>query len=244
MFIDYLRTDRVFYVQAVFTVALSVVLHELGHGLAAIWEGDDTPRSSGHITLNPVTHMGWLSLGLLFFSGIAWGQMPVNPSRFRHRYGDVLVSLAGPLTNLLLATVFLTAVGLWDRHELRAMNSRISTAAHQSGEQPQQSFSEAMEQAIGPEPSPFEKNLRQLLWIIGYTNIALCLFNLLPVPPLDGSRILAGLNHGYAGLISSANAQSVMYVAFGLAFLCGRYIFEFAGWLGNHYLDWLLGRFN
>jgi Zn-dependent protease len=101
-----------------------------------------------------------------------------------------------------------------------------------------------MEQAIGPEPTAFQKNLRQLLWIIGYTNIALCLFNLLPVPPLDGSHILAGLNRGYASLINGPNAQSVLYLAFGLAFLCGKYIFECAGWLGNHYLDWLLSLFH
>lgn len=62
----------------------SIVIHELAHGFAAISQGDRTPISQGHITLNPVVHMGWPSLIFLVIAGIAWGQMPVNPSKFRY----------------------------------------------------------------------------------------------------------------------------------------------------------------
>ena len=67
----------------VFWVILSICLHELGHGYAAIKCGDDTPRLSGHMTLNPIVHMGVPSLVMFAIVGIAWGMMPVDPSRFR-----------------------------------------------------------------------------------------------------------------------------------------------------------------
>jgi Zn-dependent protease len=111
LFIMQAFTNPVFYTQAVVVTILSICLHELGHGLAALSQGDDTPSRSGHITMNPVVHMGVPSLVLLFVIGIAWGQMPVNPSRFRSRqWGDFLVSIAGPLTNLALTALFVVAL--------------------------------------------------------------------------------------------------------------------------------------
>ena len=75
----------------------AIVLHELGHGFAAVWQGDDTPRREGRLTLNPLVHMGWLSIVFLCLVGIAWGSMPTDPSRFRWgRKGRVFVALAGP----------------------------------------------------------------------------------------------------------------------------------------------------
>ncbi len=106
MFIDYLFKDPSYYFTVVIVVIGSIVLHELGHALAATWEGDPTPQQRGHLTWNPVVHMGWLSIGLAAVIGIAWGLTPVTPSRFRHRrWGDVIVSFAGPAVNLALAIV-------------------------------------------------------------------------------------------------------------------------------------------
>jgi Zn-dependent protease len=111
LFIMQAFTDPVFYVQAVAVTILSICLHELGHGFAALSQGDDTPSRSGHITMNPVVHMGVPSLVILMVIGIAWGQMPVNPSRFRSRqWSDFLVSIAGPLTNLALTALFVAAL--------------------------------------------------------------------------------------------------------------------------------------
>src|SRR5262249_8984123 len=81
----------------------SIVLHELAHGWAALWCGDRTPIETGHMTWNPLVHMGQMSLLMFALVGIAWGQMPVDPSRFRGRYDDAKVALAGPLMNLALA---------------------------------------------------------------------------------------------------------------------------------------------
>ncbi|MCV3215717.1 hypothetical protein OGM63_19740 [Plectonema radiosum NIES-515] len=59
-------------------------------------QGDDTPQRTGHLTLNPVVHMGWESIIFLCIAGIAWGQMPVNPSKFRSaKLGNIIVSAAG-----------------------------------------------------------------------------------------------------------------------------------------------------
>ena len=93
-------------------VIVSICLHELGHGIAAIWEGDDTPRRTGHMTFNPLVHMGAYSIVAFLLIGFAWGLMPVNPHNFRHRrWGDAIVAAAGPAVNLILAFILLTAAG-------------------------------------------------------------------------------------------------------------------------------------
>ncbi len=94
-------------------VIFSICLHELAHGWVAIKLGDDTPRLAGHMTWNPLVHMGPYSLLMFVVIGIAWGAMPINPSRLRGKYAEAMVALAGPLTNLGLAIIGLTALLLW-----------------------------------------------------------------------------------------------------------------------------------
>lgn len=102
-----------------FWIIFSVVLHELAHGYTAIRCGDRTPIELGHITLNPVVHMGTSGLIMMAILGVTWGSMPVNPSRMRHWYDEILVTVAGPVTNLglsllcvaVLAGTILTAGG-------------------------------------------------------------------------------------------------------------------------------------
>ena len=96
----------------IFWVIFSITLDELAHGWAALWEGDDTPRVTGHMSANPVVHMGLPSMIVFLIMGIAWGMMPVNPYRFRHgKWGRILVSAAGPMMNLVIAFVVLTVLG-------------------------------------------------------------------------------------------------------------------------------------
>lgn len=102
MFIQYLFTDFQYFYWWILIAVGSVCLHELFHALAAYWEGDSTAKELGYFTLNPMKHMGGASLLLLLFTGMCWGLCPVNPSKFRHRYGDALVSFAGPFANLLI----------------------------------------------------------------------------------------------------------------------------------------------
>jgi Zn-dependent protease len=149
-----------------FWVLFSIVLHELSHGWAAIANGDETPREMGHLTLNPVVHMGWMSLAFFAVAGFAWGLMPTMPHRYRHeRRGRVLVALAGPAMNALLAFVTLTAAGAWAS---AIRTGRIAPAEHTAA------------------------NVAEFLFIGGFINLILGVFNMLPVPPLDGSAVLAG----------------------------------------------------
>ena len=186
MIIQYLlEDDVVLYTCIVFSIVVSVVLHELAHGVVAIWEGDRTPSELGHMTLNPMVHMGGMSLVAAFVIGMAWGAMPVTPHRFRHgRFGDVLVSLAGPVTNALLAVVALVILGLLS----------------------------ATQAAPG-----LETNLRMLLWTLGYLNIVLAIFNLGPVPPLDGSRVLSGISSRYRRFVDNLEHPETLF--FGYFFL-------------------------
>lgn len=160
----------------VFWVIGSIVLHELAHGWAALWEGDDTPRRLNRLTINPWVHMGPMALLVFVVMGITWGAMPVNPARFRHgRWGDFVVALAGPAMNVALALGALVALAVVDTSMAETTN--------------------------------FEVNLRLFLFVGGWLNLVLAAFNLLPIPPLDGSTILGSLSPRIAHFYQQPQAQ-------------------------------------
>src|SRR5690242_8274392 len=117
MFLESLQSNPRFFMAVVITVVVSICLHELCHGIVAIWCGDRTPIERGHMTLNPAVHMGVFSVICLLLAGIAWGSMPINPRRMRGKYAPALVSAAGPACNILLSVLALLSVGLWDRFD-------------------------------------------------------------------------------------------------------------------------------
>ncbi len=170
MFLQQLRDDPLFFFAAALTVVLSITLHELAHGVAALAQGDTTPRDRGHMTLNPIVHMGAFSIILFLVAGIAFGAMPVNPARFRGRHGRAIVAVAGPLANLALAAVALVALGLWIRFAGAWGNEHLAVTAG---------------------------NGQRVLWIFAKFNVALFILNMLPLPPLDGSSILASFHRGF-----------------------------------------------
>ncbi len=178
-------------------VVVSITLHELAHGWAAIKLGDDTPIRSGHMTWNPMVHMGPYSLGALLLVGIAWGAMPVDPSRLRGKYADTLVTVAGPVMNLALGVIAITALIFW---EPLAGGHIISTVA------------------IG---DPLKTNLEIFFRAGAFLNFVLMLFNLLPVPPLDGGRILMNLWPSFNRLMRSENGQWIGLGIFILFFVAG-----------------------
>ncbi len=204
LFINYLTENPVFYVTWVLCIVVSIVLHELGHGVAALQQGDTTPRDLGHMTLNPMVHMGGLSIAMVLIAGIGFGMMPVNPRRFKSRYGDAIVSFAGPATNLILAFISLTVAGLWVRF------------------------------------TGYNMSLSHPLILFGGLNFVLCLFNLLPVPPLDGSTVLANFSPGYKALIRNPDNQPFMMGAFLLIFYFGGRIFQPAFDLAESYVRLLV----
>lgn len=206
MFIDQLLQNPVYYVTVVVCVTVSIVLHELGHGFAAIAQGDDTPLRSGHMTWNPLVHMGALGLGLLCLVGIAFGVMPVDPRRFRHRYGDAIVAAAGPLVNAGLALVSLTTLAF------------------------------CLAQGIDPTIAGVNP-----LWILGLLNVVLALFNLIPVPPLDGSVVLGSFVPAYRRFTRDPGHTAVGWIAFGLVFFFAGELFAVGATLARGYLGWLAG---
>lgn len=105
LFINTLFTDPWYFFMILVVVTFSVCLHEYFHARVALWMGDSTAADQGHLTLNPLRQMGITSLLMLLFLGLAWGAVPVDRSRFRSKWGDMLTSLAGPVTNLGLAVI-------------------------------------------------------------------------------------------------------------------------------------------
>jgi Zn-dependent protease len=170
-----LRTHRITGTAViVFCVIVpSIILHEVSHGVVAYWLGDDTAKRAGRLSLNPLRHvdpLGTVVLPILLVltTGVAFGwarPVPVRVDRLRHPRNDaVLVALAGPVTNLLVATVagigFHLLVGIWP------LPSGV-TGQWELGE--------------------------QILFYLGFVNVLLATFNLLPIPPLDGSALLERL---------------------------------------------------
>lgn len=115
-FSDLFHSDPMLLASHVFWVVFSICLHELGHGWAAIRRGDTTPIETGHMTWNPLVHMGAVSLVIFALTGYAWGLMPVNPSRLRGRHAEAYVAFAGPSMNLGLALLSAVALALWSRY--------------------------------------------------------------------------------------------------------------------------------
>jgi Zn-dependent protease len=149
---------------------LSMVAHEYAHGYAALRQGDDTAQSLGRLTWNPLKHIDpmltiVMPLVSFFIAGVAFGgakPVPVDPRKYRHyRRGDIVVSLAGVGANFVLAALLLPAViGLG------------VLARHVP--------------ALGDSVS-----LLQIMFLYGILiNLILAAFNLMPIPPLDGSHVM------------------------------------------------------
>ena len=188
--------DRFYFFAWVLVVIASIVLHELAHGWAAIRLGDRTPILQNRMTGNPLVHMGPISIVALLVAGLAWGMMPIDPTRLRGRWGEAKVALAGPAMNLTLGVislgvlVVLTRWGVFDAGLIR---------------------DEAADSGFAAD---WRYNLRMFLWIGGMANLSLCIFNLLPAPPLDGSHIAATLSPGYARFISEPGNHGITVLMF------------------------------
>jgi Zn-dependent protease len=164
-----LHLDRLTVVSFV-ALVLAVILHEISHGVVALWFGDDTAKRAGRLTLNPVPHIdpfGSLIIpALLAFSGapvIGWAKpVPVNPARLRNsRRSMLFVSLAGPVTNFLLAAA--AAV-----------------------------LARALYHPTGQSVIFFDRLPLTVLFPLWFAvvNVLLGIFNFLPIPPLDGAALI------------------------------------------------------
>lgn len=142
---------------------ISIAFHEWAHGFVAYQFGDMTPKLQGRLTLNPFAHLDPMGTLMLFIIGIGWAKpVMLNPLNYPSKTKQMLVALAGPSMNILLAVIFgfiLVSVQL--------ANPNLNTEIF--------------------------KTIIMSLKIIIRINLILAIFNLIPIPPLDGSKIIAWL---------------------------------------------------
>ncbi len=148
-------------------ILFALTIHEYCHGLAANYLGDDTALRHGRLTLNPIAHLDVFGTILMFLVGFGWAKpVPVNPLNFKDpKKGMLLVALAGPASNLLTAIV----AGLF----LRSLVPSLMTS--------------------GQGISGLYATLLVVIVLSIIYGVGLAIFNILPIPPLDGSRVLYGL---------------------------------------------------
>jgi Zn-dependent protease len=152
-------------------IALSV--HEWAHAFVATQLGDPTAKAHGRLTLNPLAHLDPLGTLLLLLVHFGWGKpVPIDPRYFRNPKRDsALTALAGPCSNFILAAFcYLFLVLFFAGHGASSVLNLLSTTA-----------------SHGPVVQAF---FRELLAYLLFINLGLMAFNLLPIAPLDGSRIL------------------------------------------------------
>lgn len=178
---------------------LALTFHEYAHGYVAYRLGDPTAKSLGRLTLNPLKHLDPLGTLAFIFIKFGWAKpVPVNPRYFRNPRQDMLyVALAGPATNLVLAIICAVA--------LKAV---LAIAPSMPPEM------------IATVIKPVILFFYSSVWI----NVILCIFNFLPIPPLDGSKILMGL------LPHNLAAQYAQFERYGFIILL---VLLFTGVLSN-----------
>jgi len=201
----------------VLPILLAVTLHEVAHGWVADRLGDPTPRLMGRLTLNPIKHLDLVGTLVFFFTRmIGWAKpVPINPLMFKDARKDMMwVALAGPMTNILMAVVLAIALRLLLQLPLPAFPLLLKIFVP----------------------------LMLMLKVGVVINLGLAIFNIIPIPPLDGSKVLAGLlppekaevfakiePYGFLILIFLIVARVVEtfifpVINFGLHLLLGSYI--------------------
>lgn len=156
-----------------FSLVVAVTFHEFSHALVANSLGDSTAKRLGRLSLNPIRHLDPGGTVMILVAGFGWGKpVPVDPGRLSHGHiGTALVAAAGPLSNIVVA--FLLALpfklGL-----LSATRPSLDRVAHVM-------------------TGGFEEGMADILGLVIFFNLLLAIFNVIPLAPLDGSRVLAGV---------------------------------------------------
>ena len=183
-----LRDEPQVFVAYLIAVIVGITFHEFSHAAVATLQGDQTARSRGRLTLNPISHLDPLGSIALILAGIGWGRpVPVTPSNLRNRrFGGIVVSLAGPASNFVLALAAVVAS--------RLVYPVAETAFD----------------------VPFSLTLLSMLVTV---NVILGVFNLLPIPPLDGSSLLSQvLPPSRQGILAFLDQYGI-FLVFGLLIL-------------------------
>ena len=200
--LDLLRDPKLFLFQLgaiSISLLVAITFHEFSHALMADRLGDTTAKRLGRLSLNPLVHLDPVGTLMLFLVGFGWGKpVPVNPYWLRRgeRAGMALVALAGPLSNLVVAGVLALPIrmGMLKWHSPRLYGTPF----------------------MQWEPTFILADL--LGWIIFY-NILLAVFNLVPLPPLDGFQVARGilprgLSHSFSKIEQYGPMILILVIAF------------------------------
>ncbi|MFO8009197.1 MAG: site-2 protease family protein [Dehalococcoidia bacterium] len=197
---------------AIIALLPMLVFHEVSHGVVANWLGDDTARVMGRLTLNPLSHLDKAGTIMLLLVGFGWAKpVPVNPYRLNMepRKGMALVGAAGPFTNFLMAGVF----ALFFRAGILDLPTSLSELS-------------------------FADIFGVLVLFIVQINIILGTLNLIPVPPLDGFRIVVGILPREQAISFSRlerYAPQILLVLIGILLFTG-FLWDIVGSLTNAFL--------
>ena len=150
---------------SVIPALICITLHELAHGFTAYALGDRTAKEMGRLTLNPIKHIDIFGLLMMVIFKFGWAKpVPVNMYNFKKpKWGMAITAIAGPLLNVVLAVVVMFIYGL----VIGALG--------------------------GAEPSGAVEIIVNIIYITAYLSVALAIFNFIPIPPLDGSKVLFSL---------------------------------------------------
>lgn len=176
----------------VLAIIFALTLHEIAHGLVALWNGDPTAKLAGRLTVNPLKHFDWIGLVMMLLVGFGWAKpVPINPNNFKNRKaGAITVSIAGIVTNLLLAFLF--------------------------------ALPYAAISGVSVTPNSAKYYILYFLLMFSYLmvvlNVSFALFNLLPLYPLDGYRLLSCFVSETNGFMTFVRKYS-LYIMLGLIVL-------------------------
>lgn len=195
MLLSLLFTQPLIFLPLILALLVSLTFHEVSHGYVALWLGDTTAKDSGRLSFNPLIHLDFFGFLLLLTVGFGWGNpVPVNYYNLKYqKWGPALVSIAGPVSNLIMVIIF---GGLFKLFAPAGLNPLDFTAVGDSG------------------------NLMLVfLGFLVFYNIILMVFNLIPIPPLDGSKVLlAALPDKYANFKAFLTTRGPI-ILFGLLLL-------------------------
>lgn len=221
-------------------VLAAIVLHECAHGYAAYRAGDPTAKMLGRLSLNPLKHLDLFGTLCLFLFGFGWAKpVPVNPNNFRRGWkDDLVVSIAGVAVNFALFLVFtmlsvLVAKLLYMPELWKAGNAGFMLRFSDDG------FLAQLLPRYAPKLEPFLQvpwllHVQRVIFHFCMINLGLALFNLLPIPPLDGFHVVNDIL-----LKGKLNIGGPWFQIFQVALIFVMLRTDFIGNMVGRAIDWV-----